>query len=226
MSPVPLQSTVFVTFWFYHSIICMSCQESKSISSGVTVGCIADLDAGILSFAINGRESPLKYQVRCYFKQFLSEPLFAYSSTITLWARMIKNPDVSTGPLTCPFAHAFARSLTSLTPELVGMWMIRYLFFLSFCFVFWPIVHHSFCEYVMVSFSSHCNLYMTISPNLLDQVECGSKLFPAVIIEPTSKELFQIELGRTKVRKRSARVFLGLRMNYFGDYQGKVVVER
>ena len=25
-----------------------------------------------------------------------------------LWARIIKNPDVSTGPLACPFAHSLA----------------------------------------------------------------------------------------------------------------------
>ena len=74
-----------------------------------------------------------------------------------LCARIIKNLDVSTGsparPFTCSLAplthslephyslaralhcaHSFARSLTSLTPPLVGKWMIRWLFF---CFFFY-----------------------------------------------------------------------------------------
>jgi len=37
-------------------------------------------------------------------------------------------------------AHSFARSLTSLTPSLVGQWIIGWLFNLCF-FHFWPIVH-------------------------------------------------------------------------------------
>ena len=62
-------------------------------------------------------------------------------TNVTLWARSTKNPDLSTGPLTRPFTrslaplthslaarfaralcctHSLARSLTSLTPSLVG----------------------------------------------------------------------------------------------------------
>ena len=37
-------------------------------------------------------------------------------------------------------AHLFARSLTSLTPSLLGQWLIRWLFYLCF-FLFWTIVH-------------------------------------------------------------------------------------
>ena len=46
--------------------------------------------------------------------------------TVALWFRLVKNQDVSIGPLARPFAralrcaHSFARSLTSLTPSLVG----------------------------------------------------------------------------------------------------------
>ena len=72
-----------------------------------------------------------------------------------LWARITKKTDWSTGPLARPFirslapltcslaphnllclcaccAHSLARSLTSLTPELLGKWMIRWLFILVF----------------------------------------------------------------------------------------------
>jgi len=38
-------------------------------------------------------------------------------------------------------AHSFARSLTSLTPSLVGKWLIRWLLNLCF-FLFWPIVDY------------------------------------------------------------------------------------
>ena len=37
-------------------------------------------------------------------------------------------------------AHSFARSLTLLTPSLMGKWMMRWLFILGF-FPFWTIVH-------------------------------------------------------------------------------------
>ena len=43
-------------------------------------------------------------------------------------------------------AHLFACSLISFIPKLLGKWMIRWLFFLSF-FLFWPIVNwKSLCE--------------------------------------------------------------------------------
>ena len=67
---------------------------------------------------------------------------------------IIKNPDRRTGPLARPFAgllaplvrllrhdrcaHSFARSLTSLTPLLVGQWMIRWLIILCFFFYSGP----------------------------------------------------------------------------------------
>ena len=67
---------------------------------------------------------------------------YAIHSNNSLWARSSKNPDVSTGPLTCPFVvsrllarfaaftHLLARLLRS--PSLVGKWMIRWPFFLLF----------------------------------------------------------------------------------------------
>ena len=81
---------------------------------------------------------------------------------MTLWPRINKNPDVSTGPRTFPFAcllaplthsrapycslcsRALLRPLLyslahSFTPELVGKWMIKWLFLLRF-FLFWTIV--------------------------------------------------------------------------------------
>ena len=71
-----------------------------------------------------------------------------------LWSKTTKNTDCSTGPLAHPFvrllrtarfalalrcAHSFACSLTSLTPSLVGQWLIRWLFCLCF-FLFSTIV--------------------------------------------------------------------------------------
>ena len=68
-----------------------------------------------------------------------------------LWSRITKNTHCSTGSL-ARTAHSFAcstllasltrsaalaRSLTLLTPSLVGKWMIRWLFCLCFFFLFW-----------------------------------------------------------------------------------------
>ena len=36
---------------------------------------------------------------------------------ITQWARIIKNPDCSTGPLACPFTHLLAPLIRSLAPH-------------------------------------------------------------------------------------------------------------
>ena len=66
------------------------------------------------------------------------------------WARTTKNTDWSTGPPARPFTRLltplvrshrlFTCSLTSLTPSLVGQWMIRWLSILCFFFLIWPIV--------------------------------------------------------------------------------------
>ena len=47
------------------------------------------------------------------------------NKTFTLWSKTAKNTDWSTGPLACPFAH-------SLTPSLLGQWIIGWLFCLCF----------------------------------------------------------------------------------------------
>ena len=79
----------------------------------------------------------------------LSQSRSSFSSA--LWARITMNTDWSTGPLARPFAHSLApltrllaphyslRSrapfvllITSLTPLLVGKWIIRWLFFCVF----------------------------------------------------------------------------------------------
>ena len=93
--------------------------------------------------------------------------VFTYETFVSLfvgapfWAKITKNRECSTGSVTqwvtrlsiCSFActaHSFACSallaslvrsaaLTSLTPSLVGKWMIRWLFFQCF-FLFWTIV--------------------------------------------------------------------------------------
>ena len=90
----------------------------------------------------------------------LSDPLTsAFPRCFALWARITKNTDWSTGPLARPFARSLApltrllaldcslhsrpllrslaNSLTSLTPSLVGQWMIGWLFFCVF-FYFRP----------------------------------------------------------------------------------------
>ena len=71
-----------------------------------------------------------------------------------LWSGTNKNRDVSTGPSIRSFArtaHSFACSglLTSLTPLLVGQWMIRWLFFQIF-FLFSTIVYGSVCFGLLV----------------------------------------------------------------------------
>ena len=89
------------------------------------------------------------------------------------------NPDWNTGPI----AHPLARSLAPLTglfaPHcslcldallrslvlslahfaylLVGQWMIRWLFFLSFFYIFWTIMHWLFCRSNIALFSLICS---------------------------------------------------------------------
>ena len=79
-------------------------------------------------------------------------------SSIALRSKMVKNTDLSTGPLACLIAgrshrslvrllwsarfaraHSSTRSLTSLTPSLVGQLMIGWLF----CLCFFSIFDHS-----------------------------------------------------------------------------------
>ena len=61
-----------------------------------------------------------------------------------------KNPDVSTGPLACPFARSLTRSLAhSLAPELVGKWGI---------FVLFSMCPESLChEQIRFTKSGRCN---------------------------------------------------------------------
>ena len=103
---------------------------------------------------------------------FMYKLNIAYTAIIfnpmSLWSKIEKNTDLSTGPLARPFArllvrshrslihllqtsrfaralrcaHSFARSLTSLTPSLVGQWFIRLLLYQCF-FLFSTIVHVS-----------------------------------------------------------------------------------
>ena len=53
------------------------------------------------------------------------------------------------------------------------------------------------------------------------QVEPGTRLFPAVFTEPTSKEVFQFELGRTKVGiERIVLLFLIKQLISRGPHKG------
>ena len=75
-----------------------------------------------------------------FFCLDLKRSLFFY---VALWVGITKNPHCSAGPLAHPFVvclrcslcctHSFTRSLTLLTPKLVGQWMaIGYLFCVFF----------------------------------------------------------------------------------------------
>ena len=118
---------------------------------------------GFLCHCSSRRSSPRNKVVRRQFK-IVSRCGASVRDweTITLWAWITKNTDWSTGPLARPFANSLVsltrsltpdcslrsrpplrslvRSLTLLTPSLVGQWINRWLFILCF-FLFWPIVH-------------------------------------------------------------------------------------
>ena len=92
------------------------------------------------------------------FPHSYSFPIHLSPFPYPLWARIIKNQDKSTGPLARPFArslvplthslapscllclssplHSLVRSPTSLTPSLVGQWMIGWLLILCFFFYY------------------------------------------------------------------------------------------
>ena len=92
-----------------------------------------------------GWEPVLSPSLKC-----IANPFQSPRKRNSLWARIVKNPDCSTGPLARLFTHSLApltwlfalhyslrsraplRSLTSLTPSLVRQWMIRWLSILCF----------------------------------------------------------------------------------------------
>ena len=104
------------------------------------------------------------------------------------WSGTSKNQDVSTGPLARPFAHSlsplthslappsslcsraplhsFARSLTSLTPSLMGQWMIGQLFCLCF-FLFSTTVYltvdPTICQYICPNICLYIHLLVCTS---------------------------------------------------------------
>ena len=87
------------------------------------------------------------------------------TQTTTLWARITKNPNVSTGPLT----HAFARSLALLSCSLArslphswdSKWLDGYLFWVFF--LFWTIVHD---EIVQSDHHESCSANFTYYPSM------------------------------------------------------------
>ena len=96
---------------------------------------------------------------------FISQ-LYIQFCCSTLWARLTKNTDWSTGPPACPFAcslipltHSPAlpcllclrTPLHSLISSLVGQWMMGWLFILCF-FLFWTTVHynHAHCCFIFL----------------------------------------------------------------------------
>ena len=86
------------------------------------------------------------------------------------------------------WAHSFARSLTSLTPSLVGQWIMRWLFIVCY-FPFWPIVRP------YSPFPSACLLPIFYCFVLGRFHIFGDSMadFPASVFQPREKALLEYE---------------------------------